>query len=91
MHFLKESAYMAQVTIRRVEKEWVAKAKTDAAKRGVSMNQVLVDALQQGLGVGAKKKTNGLERFAGDSAHLFDEGFDAAMEDCSRIDAEDWE
>ncbi len=56
---------MTQVTIRRVEESWVAKAKADAAARGVSMNQVLVDALQQGLGVEGKKKTNGLERFAG--------------------------
>jgi len=82
---------MAQVTIRRVKESWVAKAKADAAERGVSMNQVLVDALQRGLDVEPNKKTNGLERFAGDSAHLFDEGFDAAMEDCSRIDPEDWQ
>lgn len=56
---------MTQVTIRRVEESWVAKAKADAAERGVSMNQVLVDALRQGLGVEGKKKTNGLEHFAG--------------------------
>lgn len=65
MHFLIHSVCMTQVTIRRVEASWVAKAKADAAERGVSMNQVLVDALQRGLGVGPEKKTNGLERFAG--------------------------
>jgi len=90
MHFFRDSACMSQVTIRRVEEAWVAKAKAEAAERGVSMNQVLVDALQRGLGVNGHAKTNGLEKFSGDSAHLFDEAFDAAMEDCSRIDWEEW-
>jgi len=56
---------MPQVTIRHVEEGWVAKAKADARKRGVSMNQVLVDALQRGLGVGPEPRANGLARFAG--------------------------
>ena len=57
---------MTQVTIRqRVDESWVEKAKADAKERGVSMNQVLVDALRRGLGFEPKKKTNGLERFAG--------------------------
>jgi len=54
---------MTQVTIRRVEKDWVAKAKADAAERGVSMNQVLVDALQRGSGVATPKKTNDLKKY----------------------------
>jgi hypothetical protein len=90
MHFLSESAYMAQVTIRRVEKDWVAKAKADAAERGVSMNQVLVDALRRGLGVAAQKKTNGLEKFAGDSKDLFGPEWDTYMEELSQVDPEDW-
>jgi hypothetical protein len=41
-----------------VKEAWVAKAKADAAERGVSMNQVLVDALQRGLGVdGSRRRT----------------------------------
>ena len=91
MHFLGESACMAQLTIRRVDEAWVAKAKADAAERGVSMNQVLVDALQRGLGVGGKKKSNGLERFAGSMPEGFGPEFDEAMKDCSQIDAESWE
>ena len=81
---------MAQVTIRRVEKAWVAKAKADAAEQGVSMNQVLVDALQRGLGVTTPKKTNGLEQFAGTCPEGFGSEFDEAMKDCSRIDEDSW-
>jgi hypothetical protein len=90
MHFLKESVCMTQVTIRRVEESWVAKAKADAAERGVSMNQVLVEALQRGLGVNGHPKTNGLERFAGTCPEGFGKEFDEAMKDCSRIDEESW-
>jgi hypothetical protein len=91
MRFLVESACMTQVTIRRVDEAWVAKAKADAADRGVSMNQVLVDALQRGLGVGAPKKTNGLEKFAGTCPEGFGHEFDEAMKDWSRIDEESWQ
>lgn len=85
---------MAQVTIRRVEESWVAKAKADAAERGVSMNQVLVDALQRGLGVGPEKKTNGLERLAGtmtfeskEEETRWDKFID---EELNEIDPDDW-
>jgi hypothetical protein len=40
MHSLKDGVRMTQVTIRRVEESWVAKAKADTAERGVSMNKV---------------------------------------------------
>ena len=82
---------MTQVTVRRVDERWVAKAKADAAEKGVSMNQVLVEAIGKGLGVDAESKTNGLECFAGDSANLLDEGFDEAMTECSQVDLRDWE
>lgn len=82
---------MAQVTIRQVEEEWVATAKAKAAERGVSMNTVLREAIRTGLGVGETKRTNGLEKFSGDSADLFDEGFDEAMKECSEVNPLDWE
>ena len=58
---------MTQVTIRRIEDEWVAKAKAEAKRRGVSMNQVLLDALASGLGVRGEAPLNGLEKLANDS------------------------
>ncbi len=82
---------MIQVTIRRVEESWVAQAKSEAKSRGVSMNQVLVDALQRGLGMNGQPKTNGLERFSGTCPDGFGPEFEEAMKDCSRIDPRDWE
>ena len=82
---------MTQVTVRRVEEAWVAKA--IAVERGVSMNTVLVDALQRGLGVATQKKTNGLEEFAGSMPFEPEAeriAWDVAMKDCERIDEESW-
>ena len=90
MHIHKQCACMTQVTIRQVEEEWVAKAKALAAEKGVSMNAVLAAALKKGLGVDGKPKTNGLERFSGTCPEGFGPEFEAAMEECSRIDEETW-
>jgi hypothetical protein len=84
---------MTQVTVRRVEEAWVAKAKAVAVERGVSMNQVLVDALQRGLGVADQKKANGLEAFAGSMPFESEAeriAWNEAMKDCERIDEESW-
>lgn len=84
---------MTQVTVRRVEEKWVAKAKADAAERGVSMNTVLLEAMGKGLEMipdVEPKRRNNLDQFAGDSAELFDEGFDEAMREQSEIDPEMW-
>ena len=81
---------MTQVTVRRVEEEWVAKAKAEAKERGVSMNEVLRGALARGLGMAGERvrKTN-LERFAGDSD--FGPGWDEFLDkDLKQIDAELW-
>jgi len=82
---------MTQVTVRKVDEAWVARAKAIAAEKGVSMNAVLREAIRTGLGMDGPKRTNGLEKFAGDSANLFDAGFDEAMKECSQINPLDWE
>lgn len=82
---------MTQLTVRRVEESWVAKAKAEAAARGVSMNTVLVEALKEKFGDSGKAKTNGLEKFAGDSADLFDEKWEKFLnEDLMEIHPDDW-
>ena len=81
---------MMQVTVRRVEEAWVAKAKAETAERGMSMNAVLVEALAKGLGVNGEKQTNGLEKFAGSCPEGFGSEFDEAMKECSQIDEEMW-
>ena len=81
---------MTQVTIRQLEDEWVSAAKARAAERGVSMNTVLKEAVKSGLGIVDKKKTNGLERFAGACPDEFGEEWDKRMEVFNEIDEESW-
>jgi len=81
---------MIQVTIRRVEEDWVRKAKAEAIRRKVSLNQILVEALRRGLGVDSDPvwKTN-LDRYAGDSD--FGPEWDEFLErDLKRIDPKLW-
>jgi len=79
-----------QVTIRRVEESWVAKAKTEAAKRGVSMNEVLRDALAIGLAAkGERKRKANLDKYAGDSD--FGPEWESFLEgDLKQIDNDLW-
>ena len=81
---------MTQVTIRRVDEAWVEKAKREAARLKVSMNQVLVDALRRGLGADAEpvRRTN-LDRYAGDSD--FGPDWDEFLDkDLKQVDPELW-
>ena len=77
------------MTIRRVDERCVAKAKAEAQRRGVSMNEILRESLRRGLGVDAELRTNGLERFAGDSD--FGPDWDGYLEELNRVDPEDWQ
>jgi len=81
---------MTQVTIRELEDEWVSAAKARAVERGVSINTVLEEALKSCLGIFDKKKTNGLERFAGTCPDEFGEDWDKWMEVFNQIDEESW-
>lgn len=82
---------MTQVTVRRVDEEWIAKAKAVAAEKGVSMNSVLVEALGRGLGVaGEPVRKDNLDRFAADSPDAFGPGWDKAMEVFEKVDPELW-
>ncbi len=81
---------MTQLTIRRVDEAWVAKAKLEAARLKVSMNQVLVDALRRGLGAdGEPVRKNNLDAYAGDSdfGPSWDEFLD---QDLKQVDPELW-
>lgn len=81
---------MTQVTVRRVDEKWVAKAKAVAADKGVSMNTVLVEALARGLGVDDIPRRNGLEKYAADSPDDFGADWEETMEVFNKIDPELW-
>jgi hypothetical protein len=81
---------MTQVTIRRVEEAWVERARQEASRLHVSMNQVLLDALRRGLGADVEpiRKTN-LDQYAGDSD--FGPEWEAFLEkDLKQVDDEQW-
>ena len=81
-------ARMKQITVRRVREKCIAEAKKRAHQRGVAMNTVLVEALEKGLEMDGEKRTNGLERFAGDSD--FGPGWDAYLKELNQVNPEDW-
>lgn len=81
---------MKQVTIRRVDKACLDKAKAEAQRRGVSMNEVLRESLRRGLGIAGEppRKTN-LDKYAGDSD--FGPNWDDFLDkDLQQIDEELW-
>ena len=91
MHFIADSACMTQLTIRRVEEIWVAKAKALAKERAVSMNTVLVEILEKELGdESERRKTNGLEVFAGSCPESFGEDWDDYLKELNQVNPEDW-
>lgn len=81
---------MKQVTIRRVEEACVAKAKAEAKRRGVSMNEILRESLRRGLGIEReRRRTTNLDKYAGDSD--FGPEWEEFLEkDLKRIDEELW-
>lgn len=90
IHLLVKDVCLSQVTIRRVDERCVAKAKAEAKRRGVSMNEVLREGLRRGLGVDAEKpRRNNLDQYAGDSD--FGPDWDRYLEkDLKQIDKELW-
>ncbi len=82
------TAYMKQITIRRIRESSLELAKHRAKQRGVAMNTVLVEALEKGLGLEEPSRTNGLEKFAGDSD--FGPSWDAHLQELKEIDPADW-
>lgn len=79
---------MKQITVRQVQDRCIEEAKLRSRERGVAMNTVLVEALEKGLGLDAEKKTNGLERFSGDSD--FGPDWDDRLEELRQVNPEDW-
>ena len=79
---------MKQITVRQVDERCLSEAKRIAATRGLSMNTVLVEALERGLGLTGGTRRNGLEKYAGDSD--FGPEWEARMQAFDRIDPGDW-
>ena len=88
---VEELAYTAgvkQITVRRVREHCIEEATRLSRKRGVTVNTVLVEALEKGLGLDPEKSTNGLERCAADSD--FGPDWDAHLNELRVVNPEDW-
>lgn len=82
-------ACMNQITIRKVSDRGVERAREMARERGVPLNDIYVEAIEEGLGVRGRKPANGLEVFSGDS-DFGSEWENYLNRDLNRIDEEIW-
>lgn len=80
------TAYMKQITIRKVSERGLDLARRMAKEQDVPLNEVLRNAVEKGLGV---TRSNGLEVYAGDSD--FGPEWERYLEkNLNRIDPEMW-
>lgn len=81
---------MKHLTVRNLPQE-VARALEDVKRRrGLSLNQTVIELLGQGLGVSELRPSNGLARLAGTWSKADLVEFEAAIADTERIDDEMW-
>lgn len=81
---------MNQITIRKVSDRGVDRARKMARERGVSLNEIYVEAIETGLGIRGRKPSNGLEVFSQDSD--FGKDWEHYLNrDLNRIDEEIWQ
>ncbi|MEI8037909.1 MAG: hypothetical protein WCJ14_05920 [Verrucomicrobiota bacterium] len=80
---------MNQVTVRRVQDRCLELARQKAKERRVSMNTVLLEALESGLGVQSEVIHHDLDHYAG--ASDFGPDWDRFLQvDLNQIDEESW-
>ncbi len=78
-----------QYTIRQVPASLDTALRQRAKKRGKSLNQVLLEALAEGVGVGEESaKYHDLDSLAG--TWKADKAFDDAQKAFDRVDSSDW-
>jgi len=79
------------LTVRNVPPELARALQEEKKRRGSSLNQVILDLLTQGLGVGTgRRRSNGLARLAGTWTQRDLEDFEAAVAVTEQIDEELW-
>ncbi len=90
MHALNEYiAGMKQITVRNVPERTIQHARERSSERGVSLNQIFIEALNGGLGLTKEATPNGLEKYSADSD--FGPGWEAYLEELKQIDSKDWQ
>ncbi len=82
---------MKNLTIRNVPPDLGEALEEEKRKRGLSLNQTVLQLLSQGLGVGiGRSPKNGLARLAGNWTADEHEQFETAIASTEQIDEELW-
>lgn len=82
---------MKHLTVRNIPSDVAAALEQEKKHRGLSLNQTVLDLLQQALNVGSSHApTNGLEQLAGTWSDAEFEQFETAVECFEQIDDELW-
>ncbi len=82
---------MQHLTVRNLPPKLAQALELEKRRRGLSLNQTIIDLLSQSLGVTAdRKRQNGLARLAGTWTEEEYEQFEAAIAATERIDPELW-
>ena len=83
---------MKVLTIRRVHKRLADALDRETRRRRTSLNQTVLDLLEQGLGVGSVpvRRRNGLARLAGTWSVEEQDAFTRRLEPTEQIDPELW-
>jgi hypothetical protein len=88
---MRYNAVMRTLTVRRVSPRLAEALERERRRRGSSLNALVLDVLEAGLGVRhAGKRSNGLARLAGSWSQRDLERFDQAVEAAERLDNELW-
>ena len=83
---------MRNMTVRNITPELSKALEREKGQRGVSLNQMVLDLLRQGLGWrGRGPRSNGLAKLAGGWTHSELAEFEAATESFARVDEELWD
>jgi hypothetical protein len=80
------------LTVRKVPRDVAEALERETRRRGVSLNQTVIDVLAQGLGIAppGTRRSNGLKRLAGTWSDSDLEQFEAAITSTEQIDEELW-
>ena len=84
--------HMKALTIRRVHKRLADALERETRRRGGSLNQTVLELLEQGLGVGSApaRRRNGLARLAGTWSAEEHDAFTRRLEPTEQVDPELW-
>ena len=80
---------MKNLTVRNLPPAVAEALEREKSRRGTSLNQTVIDLLEQSLGVSGAR-SNGLGQFAGRWSEAEFESFDRAVADFEAIDPELW-